>query len=164
MAIRNGFDRAMVTIVDSNLTTLLTAFVLYFIGTDQVKGFGITLILGILTSMYTAIFCARVVFDIGERARWLKTLTMTHFLTRPNIDWVKLFAPATIGSVIIILIGLVATVARGKGLFDIDLAGGTSVTFMLNEAMAVENVRERLEDVIPNGVVPATNTKAQYNA
>src|SRR4029078_13556840 len=87
MAIRNGFDRAMVTIIDSNLTTLLTAFVLYFIGTDQDKGFGITLILGLLTSMYTAIFCARVVFDIGERTRWLKTLRMTQFMIRPNVDW-----------------------------------------------------------------------------
>ncbi|HEY2411375.1 MAG TPA: protein translocase subunit SecD, partial [Pirellulaceae bacterium] len=163
MAIRNGFDRAMVTIIDSNLTTLLTAFVLYFIGTDQVKGFGVTLILGILTSMYTAIFCARTVFDIGERSKWLKTLRMTHFLTNPNVDWVKLFAPATVGSVIIILIGLVATVARGKGLFDIDLAGGTSVTFILDEAMPVEDVRSRLQKTLEN-VADEKGTKVQFNA
>jgi SecD/SecF fusion protein len=164
MAIRNGFDRAMVTIVDSNLTTLLTAFVLYFIGTDQVKGFGITLILGIVTSMYTAIFCARTVFDIGERTRWLKTLTMMQLIPPPKIDWVKLFAPATIGSVVIILIGLVATVARGTGLFDIDLAGGTSVTFILKEPMPVEQVRAKLEEVLPKVIDAKTNNAVEFTA
>jgi SecD/SecF fusion protein len=164
MAIRNGFDRAMVTIVDSNLTTLLTAFVLYFIGTDQVKGFGITLILGILTSMYTAIFCARTVFDIGERTRSLKTLRMMQLIPPPRIDWVKLFAPAAVGSVILIGIGLVATVARGKGLFDIDLAGGTSVAFTLTEPMKVADVRARLDKVLPEVEDPTTRTQAQYTA
>jgi SecD/SecF fusion protein len=164
MAIRNGFDRAMVTIVDSNLTTLLTAVVLYFIGTDQVKGFGITLILGILTSMYTAIFCARTVFDIGERTRWLKTLRMMQLIPPPKIDWVKLFGPAVVASVVVIGIGLGATVARGKGLFDIDLAGGTSVTFILNEPMSVTEVRERLDKVLPEVEDPKTQTKAQFTA
>lgn len=164
MAIRNGFDRAMVTIIDSNLTTLLTAVVLYAIGTDQVKGFGITLILGILTSMYTAIFCARTVFEIGERKYWIKTLRMRQFLARPNVDWVKLFAPATTASVVVILIGLVATVARGRGLFDIDMAGGTSATFVLNEPMPVSEVRQRLEATLGPVVDPQTKTRAQFTA
>jgi len=57
------------SIIDGNLTTFFTALVLYAIGTDQVRGFGATLILGNLTSMFTAIFCARVVFDMAERTR-----------------------------------------------------------------------------------------------
>ena len=138
------------------MTTLLTAVVLYMIGTDQVKGFGITLILGILTSMYTAIFCARTVFDIGERTRWLKTLRMMQLIPPPKIDWVKLFAPAAIGSVVIIFIGLAATVARGKGLFDIDLAGGTSVTFILNEPMPADEVRAHARSLLSNYKVPKT--------
>ena len=164
MAIRNGFDRAMVTIVDSNLTTLLTAVVLYFIGTDQVKGFGITLILGILTSMFTAIFVARVIFDIGERTRWLKTLTMMQMIPPPRVDWVRLFGPAAVASVLVIGLGLAATVARGKGLFDIDLAGGTSVTFILREPMPVTEVRAKLDKVLPEVIDPENKTKAQYTA
>ena len=146
MALRNGFDRAMTTIIDSNLTTLLTAVVLYAIGTDQVRGFGITLTLGILTSMFTAIFCARTIFEAGERLKRLKTLTMMKFFTRTNVDWCKWFPVATIGSVVLIAIGLVATVARGMGLFDIDLAGGTSVTMMLKEKMSDQEVRQKLAD------------------
>jgi len=143
-AIRNGFDRAMVTVIDSNLTTLLTAIVLYAIGTDQVRGFGITLILGILTSMFTAIFMSRVIFEIGERQRWITKLTMTKMMGALSIDWVKLFMPATVASLVLIALGLAATVARGKGLFDIDLVGGTSVTFVLDKPLSESELRQKL--------------------
>lgn len=144
MALRNGFDRAMATIIDSNLTTLLTAVVLYVIGTDQLRGFGVTVSLGIITSMFTAIFCARTIFETGERMRWLTSLSMTQFLTNPKVDWVKLFVPTTVASVVLILIGLVATVARGTGIFDIDLKGGTTVTPMLRVPMKDAEVRQAL--------------------
>jgi SecD/SecF fusion protein len=144
MALRNGFDRAMATIIDSNLTTLLTAVVLYVIGTDQLRGFGVTVSLGIITSMFTAIFCARTIFEAGERTRWLSSLSMTHFLTHPRVDWVKLFVPMTVASAVLILVGLVATVARGTGIFDIDLKGGSSVTPMLRQKMSDDEVRAAL--------------------
>ena len=64
MAIRNGFGRATRTIVDANLTTLITAIVLYVIGKDQLRGFAVTLILGIGMSMFTAIFCSRVISHV----------------------------------------------------------------------------------------------------
>ena len=80
MAIRNGFDKATVTILDANITTLFTALALYAIGTEQIKGFAVTLILGILMSMYTAIFCSRLMFDISERRGWLKKLNMRRVL------------------------------------------------------------------------------------
>lgn len=88
MAIRNGFGRATTTIVDANLTTLITALVLYAIGTDQIRGFAVTLILGILMSMFTAIFCSRVVFDIAERKQWLKKLSMMQIVGGTNIDFI----------------------------------------------------------------------------
>ena len=84
MAIRNGFDKATTTIVDANVTTLITAIVLYVIGTEQIKGFSVTLILGILMSMFTAIFVARLIFDIAERKRWLTKLSMTRILDRKS--------------------------------------------------------------------------------
>ena len=69
MIIRNGFDRAMSAIVDSNVTTIISGIALYLFATDQVKGFAVTLILGILTSMYTAIFVSRLIFEICRAAR-----------------------------------------------------------------------------------------------
>ena len=63
-AIRDGFSRAFVTIFDANVTTLITALILYIIGTGPVKGFAITLSIGIVTSMFTAIMCTRAMVNL----------------------------------------------------------------------------------------------------
>ncbi|MFO0885583.1 MAG: protein translocase subunit SecD [Pirellulales bacterium] len=163
MALRNGFERAMATIIDSNLTTLLTAFVLYKIGTDQVRGFGITLILGIITSMFTAIFCARTIFEIGEKTRKLKTLNMMQLLSPPKIDWIKLFGPATVASIVFIAVGLVATAGRGLGILDIDLIGGTSVTFSLKEPSNISSVRDTLSGAFKEVKDERTQSKVDFS-
>jgi SecD/SecF fusion protein len=142
MAIRNGFDRAWVTIFDSNVTTILTAVILYIIGTDQIKGFATVLILSLVTSMFTAVFCARVAFEIAEKRRWIKDLKMMKFLTATNFDFLRVYKPALLASVVVVAIGLVAAAARGKHLLDIDFTGGTAaqVLFKEGERAAVTDV------------------------
>ncbi|MCA9102889.1 MAG: protein translocase subunit SecD [Planctomycetales bacterium] len=144
MAIRNGFGRAMSAIVDANVTTLITAVVLYVIGTDQIKGFAITLFLGIVFSMYTAIFCARVVFDVAERSGWIKKLTMMSIVGSTNIDFVGRFRPAFAASLIFIVVGLVAVGMRGQGILDIDFTGGTTVHVQFVEPQQIADVRASL--------------------
>ncbi len=146
MAIRNGFDRAMITIIDSNLTTLITALVMYVIGTDQIRGFAITLSLGIMISMFTAVFCARVVFDIAERKRWIATLRMTKLFDVTHIDFLGKKYIAIGLSLLFIVAGLVATAARGKQIFDIDFLGGTSVTMVLKEPADERGIRAKLNE------------------
>ncbi|MGQ9576946.1 MAG: protein translocase subunit SecD, partial [Thermoguttaceae bacterium] len=156
MTIRNGFQRALSAIIDSNLTTLITAVILYSVGTDQVRGFAVTLFLGIVLSMYTAIFVARVIFDVAERQRWITAVKMMRALPQTRIDflghkWVMIGA-----SVVMILLGLVATFVRGRGLLDIDFTGGVSVETVFKQRQDVGQIRaalgglsgqERLEDV-----------------
>ena len=148
MAIRNGYGRATTTIVDANVTTLITAIVLYVIGTDQVRGFAVTLILGILMSMYTAIFCSRVLFDIAERRRWISNLSMMQLLGKTRIDFVGKRKLAAVCSLVLITIGLCGAVYRGKGMFDIDFNGGTSAQILLNtdQPMPIEDVRKMLTE------------------
>ena len=69
IAIENGYRRALVTILDANLTTLLTAFVLLYFGTASIKGFAVTLSIGLVVSMFTALLVSRVIFDLIT-ARW----------------------------------------------------------------------------------------------
>ncbi len=147
MAIRNGFGRATTTIVDANLTTLITGIVLYAIGTDQIKGFAVTLILGILMSMYTAIFCSRVIFDIAERRRWITKLKMSHILGQTKFDFIGKRYVAGAISAILIIIGLIGVVQRGEGILNIDFTGGTSVTMVFDKdhPMKVGDVRTELE-------------------
>ena len=82
MAIRNGFGRAMVAIIDTHLTTIISGIVLFYVGTDQVKGFAVTLILGLLVNLFTAFFCTRVMFDIAERRGLIKQLKMMHLFRK----------------------------------------------------------------------------------
>ncbi len=144
MAIRNGFQRAFATIVDSNLTTLITGFVLFAIGTDQLKGFAVTLILGLTLNLFTAVFCSRVVFDLAERNRWISKLSMARFFGQTHYKFVSWMRPALIGSAIFILAGLAAALQRGQGLFDIDFTGGTSVqvAFKPDQGPDVAEVRQ----------------------
>jgi SecD/SecF fusion protein len=152
MAIRNGFDRAFSAIFDSHLTTLISAAVLYVIGQEQVKGFAITLFLGVAINLYTAVFCVHVVFDVAERQKWITRLKMMRMLTKTNIDFWGLRYRCYCASLVIILVGLVGVFARGRGLLNIDFTGGVSVQVEFNEPQRIAHIREKLAD-LPDLVV-----------
>ena len=144
MAIRNGFSRATRTIVDANLTTLITAFVLYIIGKDQLRGFAVTLILGIGMSMFTAIFCSRVIFDIAEKRRWISKLGMLRLLGKTNIDFIGKRYIAAICSIALIGLGLYGVFLRGPNLFDIDFRGGAKIEVVFAQPTSDGEVFETL--------------------
>ncbi len=153
MAIRNGFSRATITIVDANLTTLITAIVLYMIGTDQIRGFAITLILGILMSMYTAIFCSRAVFELLEKSRLLKKLPMRSIVGKTSIDFIGKRGLAAVFSLIIVAVGVGAVCMRGNGIYAIDFLGGTSVTLQLKTPKTDIEVTGLIETALANDSV-----------
>ncbi len=160
MAIRNGFARATVTIIDANLTTVITAIVLYIIGSDQVKGFAVTLILGIVLSMFTAVYCSRAVFEIAEKRRWLTKIKMARLPLGGTIDFIGQSRVAGVLSAIVILVGLVAVVGRGRGLMDIDFTGGVSIQAMFNQDQDIEQIRTTLtarDDVFDDLAVSELN-------
>ena len=149
MAIRNGFDNAMSTIVDSNLTTLISGIVLYALGTDQVRGFAVPLIIGIIVSMFTAVYCSRVLFDIAEKMRFI-SFSMTdgmgwarrNLLGNKDVDFMGMRTLCFALSGIFIVIGLVATAIRGQQILDIDFSGGSAVVFSINQQAEIEKVRQ----------------------
>ena len=165
MAIRNGFQRAFSTIVDSNLTTLITGVVLFSIGTDQLKGFAVTLILGLTLNLFTAVFCSRVIFDLAERTRLLKKLSMARLFGRTDFQFVRWVRPAVIGSLVFVGVGLAAAWQRGQGLFDIDFTGGTSVqiAFQPDQALEISAVREAVASLPDVAVSSVTVGNAPAN-
>ncbi len=136
MAIRNGFDRASTTIIDANVTTLLTAVVLYVIGTEQLKSFAVILILGILASMFTAIFVSRLAFDWLERRRMIKGLAMMQILSIERFNAIRLGQYMLPISGVVLVISLVAAFYRGGEIFDYDLRGGSTVRMVMQESEA----------------------------
>ena len=146
MAIQNGFEKAFITIFDANITTLLTAVILFAIGTDQIKGFAVTLFLGLAISMYTVLFVGRLIFDIAEKRRWLKQLNMSQLIGETNIDFLKHRVLWCAISLIVITVGLVAFFARGEKNYDIDFTGGTMVSFQTTEPQKTDDVAAALKE------------------
>ena len=162
MAIRNGFQRAFSTILDSNLTTVITGIVLFFIGTDQLKGFAITLILGLVLNLFTAVFCSRVMFDLAERKGWIRRLNMGRIFGVTNFEFVRWMKPAILGSALFILAGLAASAQRGQGLFDIDFTGGTSVqvAFKPDKAPDIAEIRDAVK-ALPDTAVSSVSVDGE---
>lgn len=134
--IRNGFNRAWVTIFDSHVTNLLAAVVLYAVGTEEVKGFALTMILGMLWNLFTAVFMSRFIFETAYAGGWLKELRFRKMWDKTSIDFVSPRYYCMAVSLVVILLGLGAFFARGRTMYNIDFTGGTLVTIRLNEADA----------------------------
>ncbi len=159
MAIRNGFAKATVTIIDANLTTLITAIVLYAIGTDQIRGFAVTLILGILFSMFTAIYVSRTLFDVAERRGFL-SLSMSDGVNslrsklsgEAGLDFISKGRFTLILSAILVVLGIISLFKRvqDENIFDIDFAGGSSVQFRIDSPTQADTIREIVKPKMVN--------------
>jgi SecD/SecF fusion protein len=124
-AIRNGYDRAFLTIIDTHLTSIFTAIVLYTFGNDQLKGFAISLTVGLIISLFTSLYMTRLMFDYWLHRRWLTELKMMRLFSRPNVHPMKFrwfFLPFTAA---LTVAGLFLFLHRGDATLNVDFRGGT---------------------------------------
>ena len=127
-ALRNGYDRAFLTIIDTHLTSIFTAIVLYTFGNDNLKGFAISLTVGLIISLFTSLYMTRLMFDFWLNRRWLTELRMMRLFERPNFNPMKyrwFFFPLT-GALTIA--GLVLFIHRGDKVLNVEFRGGTVFT------------------------------------
>ena len=154
VAIRMGYEKAFSAIFDSNLTTFATAAILYIFGTGPVRGFAITLSIGIIVSFFTAVFVTRVILEVLVKHRVVKTIKMLHILTRTNISFMKAARYAMVLSLLVIACGMGLFYVRGKENLDIDFTGGSVANLELAEELPVEEVRLRVEEAgYPNAKI-----------
>lgn len=153
MAIRNGYQRAFSAIFDSNITTMLTAWILYVIGSEQIKSFAVTLFLGVLFSMFTATYVCRIIFQSFEKVGWISKNCISPLIPglkpfgRPNLDFFTLAKKTYLISVTIIVIGLIAVAIRGKGIFDVDFVGGVEIQTVFTEPVQISDIRSTLSEL-----------------
>ncbi len=149
ISIQNGFDKAFSAIFDGNVASLLTAVILYMIGSDLIRGFAVSLFLGLLMSLFSCLYFGHLAFDIIERKRLVKTLPMMQFLRETKIDFLAKRGVAFAASGLLIAAGMVALVVRGEANMDIDFSGGTMVTFEFVDNQKTVDVQSKLEGVFP---------------
>ncbi|MBR6022551.1 MAG: protein translocase subunit SecD [Kiritimatiellae bacterium] len=140
-ALDAGYDKAFRTILDANVTTLLTAVILFWLGSGPVKGFAITLSAGIIVSMYTAIWVTRMVFDFLESRGLLSNLGMMSLVPETKIDFLGKRKIAAVLSVVVILASLGYMYSRGRANFGVDFTGGQQLTFSFEQKADVDAIR-----------------------
>lgn len=148
-----GYNTALRTIVDSNITTLITAYALYEFGTGPIKGFALTLGFGILISMFTAIFFTRALFD-SLTDRWhVEKLSIGTFNLFGNskFQFMKFAKTAFIITWAIIAAGVVAMIMNGGFKWGVDFQGGSLLEIRFDPPVEVQSIRDALTRVTIDG-------------
>lgn len=147
LALADGYKHALSAIIDGNLTTLITALVLFVFGSGPVQGFATTLIIGILTSLFTAIFISRIIFvKLLDKNR---NITFSHkwsenFLAKTKINFIGFRKYAYIFSISIITIGAISWVVKGFS-YGVDFTGGRTYTVRFDQPVKTNEVRSALD-------------------
>lgn len=144
-AIANGYNRAFAAIFDSHITNLIAAFMLFQFGSGPVKGFAVTLSIGIISSLYTALYVTRTMFMILLQNNSLKSLPMMRLLSNTKIDFIKLRYFCIALSLIVTIGGMAAFFMKKEAAYGIDFAGGQIQEYKFSKPVSSEAIRDALK-------------------
>ncbi len=165
-AIKVGFQHALPSIIDANVTTLLTALVLVYFGLGPIKGFGTVLAVGIFTSMFTAVVMGRYLTDWWSSRTEMKYSFpwSEHWLVGFHYDWMGKRKIAYVFSALVIGVGIFAMVTRGFEL-GVDFKGGYSFNVQFDRPVDAEKLREPLTQAFggANPIIKAVSTNNTLN-
>lgn len=147
-AIEGGYHKAFITILDSNLTTVMAAVILFIFGTGAVRGFGVTLTAGIMASMYTALVVTRMIFNLLVRHTALPALKMQNWIKPTSINFIGAWKIAVLVSLLVIGGSWAYTVKQGladpSAVLATDFTGGSALTFAFAQKQEAEKIRSAL--------------------
>jgi len=147
-SVQSGFDRARITILDANVTTIIAAAILLQFGTGAIESFAITLSIGVATSVFTALFISRAVFDFLVERKLISKLKMMA-IVKPdtNVPFMNFRRPAFAFSAIALIVGMGMFIARGSENFGVDFTTGTNMIVHMetDTGLTVADVRTKLE-------------------
>jgi SecD/SecF fusion protein len=168
-ALVDGYKNSNSAIIDANVTTLIVGIILYSFGTGPIRGFATTLIIGILTSLFSALFISRVVFESRldkKKNVAFSTKTTENWYTNINFDFLSKRRLAYIVSSIVIVIGLASLFTKGLNL-GVDFVGGRSFQVRFDQSVEVSDVAESLSEVLVdaegNAFTPVVKTLGESN-
>ncbi len=148
-AITAGYKNAMSAIIDSNITTIITGIVLFVFGTGPVQGFATTLIIGIITSLFTSLFFTRMIFEArvakGKDVKFSSKLT-DKFLANTKINFIGIRKISYIVSAVLVIASVVSLSTRGLN-YGVDFSGGRTFVVRFDQPVTADQVREGLQVV-----------------
>ena len=144
-AVHAAFDKAFSSIFDSNVTTLITAAILFWQASGPVKGFAISLTMGILASLFTVLIVCRNAFSWAVDSGRLKKISMLQLIPAHNINFLSKGFLAVLCSLALIVAGATAFAVRGEKNFGVDFKGGDLLGLSTTSPVSVAQVREALK-------------------
>ena len=141
-ALTAGYDKAFSTIVDANLTTLLTGGILIWLGTGPIRGFGVTLCVGILTTMFCALITCRFLLDVLVDRGILTRALQFQFFRDSAFEFLRYARRAFTVSWAVVALGVVAFVAHLDQIFSIDFVGGDEITVSYQQPITSQQIAE----------------------
>ncbi|MDQ8208095.1 protein translocase subunit SecD [Coraliomargarita sp. SDUM461003] len=144
-ATAGAFDKVTSTIVDANVTTLITASILIWLGTGPVKGFGVTLAIGICASIFCALIVTRFLVDFLVHRIGVSTILGLEMFGERQFDFFKFRKPAFIASWAIVLIGVISVVIHHDNILGKDFTGGDEMTVNYSEQVETGKIMEAVE-------------------
>ncbi len=144
-SVNAGFERALSAIIDSNVTTLFAAAMLFFFGSGPIKGFAVTLTIGLIASLFTAIYVSRTVFALILEKKWIKSLPMVHLFGEPKIDYIGKRYFFYVLSLILVVGGLYSIYTKKDQAYGIDFAGGQIQEYRFAKPVSAEAARASLK-------------------
>ncbi len=152
--VRSSFDKAFPAIFDSNLTTLITAAILFWKASGPVKGFAVALMIGIVATLFTALLASRNFFAWAIELGWLRRVNLGQLLVSTNIDFMGKRRLAITGSILLISSSMALFAMRGEKNFGVDFKGGDRVVLEAVESKPdLKDVRASLEGLHMGEVV-----------
>src|SRR5947207_374903 len=147
VALQTAYDKAFSSIFDANVTTLITAAILFWKASGPVKGFAISLMLGILASLFTALIVGRNALGWLVDAGKVRKISMLHLISSQNINFLGKGFLACMCSLALILAGATSFYVKGEKNFGVDFRGGDLVTLSSPETIDVGQVRDALKPI-----------------
>ena len=143
-AVKTSYTRAFSAIFDAHVTQLLTAAILYWLATGPVKGFALTLTIGLVASMFSSLLVTYTCFDWAFHFKLIRKITMLHLIKAKRFDFLGNARPFLIGSLALVVLSLAVFAWRGSDNFDADFKGGDMIAFSYGGDLAPDQVRKAL--------------------
>ena len=140
-----GHEKVISTILDANITTLITSSLMIAFGTGPVKGFGITLTIGVFSTVFCALVVTKLLLELFIEGDLIKKFPMLIKAKAPNFDYLKFAKPAFAISWLIVIMGIGVVAYKGHRIYGIDFVGGDEVTLVYTDRQETAAVREALE-------------------
>jgi SecD/SecF fusion protein len=143
-AIDAGYARAFGTIFDSHVTTLISSIILIIMGTGEIKGFGVTLTIGVAASLFTALVVTRIIFNFLVDRDIISNLNMMHVIRSTKVNFMAIATPLALATSIFTVGSLAFGFTQGSKMFGIDFLGGDSTTFRYAQKVSDADIRAAL--------------------